>query len=122
MAERNGVDLRRELSSADLFKERAIAAALLSLNTPDFKSIALLLLVTLADHLPTPVGLGAPFVRREDFEWEVLVAMVSNHRRCKACCQHRQSLDKLSANPYFDIGLKWARRRSSLRLRHASGT
>jgi hypothetical protein len=50
IAERNGVDLRRELRSADLFKERASARGLLSLKTPDCRSKALLVLVTFDDH------------------------------------------------------------------------
>jgi hypothetical protein len=50
IAERNGLALRRSLDSEDLFKEFAIARALLSLNMPDRKSIASLSLVTLRDH------------------------------------------------------------------------
>jgi hypothetical protein len=51
MAERNGVDLRRELLSEDLFSERASARGLLSLKTPDSRSSALLVFVTCEDHL-----------------------------------------------------------------------
>jgi len=50
MAERDGVDLRRELRSAEVFKERASARGLVSLKTPDFRSSALLVLVTRDDH------------------------------------------------------------------------
>jgi hypothetical protein len=50
MAERNGVDLRRELRSADFFKERASARGLLSLKTPDSRSSALLVFMTCDDH------------------------------------------------------------------------
>ena len=51
MAERKGLDLRRLLDSADLFRDSAIARALLSLNMPAGKSIASLSLITLWDHL-----------------------------------------------------------------------
>jgi hypothetical protein len=50
MAERNGVDLRRELVSEDFFRERASARGLLSLKTPDSRSSALLVIVTCEDH------------------------------------------------------------------------
>ena len=80
MAERNGVDLRRELDSADLFKERAIATGLLSVKTPAFKSIALLLFMTFADHR-APVFFRAPDARREDFGLDFSVAIVLYFRR-----------------------------------------
>ena len=50
IAERNGLDLRRGLASADFLSEAAMARALLSLNTPDLRSIALLRCVTPFDH------------------------------------------------------------------------
>jgi len=52
IAERKGLDLRRLLDSDDLFRESAIARALLSLNMPARKSIASLSRVTLWDHWP----------------------------------------------------------------------
>jgi len=52
IAERKGLDLRRLLDSEDLFRELAIARALLSLNMPACKSIASLSLITFWDHLP----------------------------------------------------------------------
>ncbi len=75
MAERNGVDLRRALASADLFSERAIAKALLSLKTPDFKSIALLVCVTLADHRAALTLFFGRAGRREGFDMDFFVGM-----------------------------------------------
>jgi hypothetical protein len=50
IAERNGVDLRRELRSEEFFRERASARGLLSLKTPDSRSSASLVFVTCDDH------------------------------------------------------------------------
>jgi hypothetical protein len=75
MADPNGVDLRRALDSADLFSERAITKALFSLKTPDFKSIALLVRVTLADQRPVLAFFRARTGRRKGFETDFFVAM-----------------------------------------------
>lgn len=51
MAERNGVDLRRRLDSAERFSDKAIARGLFLVKTPDSRSRASLLCMTRRDHL-----------------------------------------------------------------------
>ena len=51
---------RRWLASEDLFRELAIARALLSLNTPDRRSIASLFSITARDHRRRAAGLPVP--------------------------------------------------------------
>jgi hypothetical protein len=51
---------RRWLASEDLFRELAIARALLSLNTPDRRSIASLFSITAGDHRRRAAGLPVP--------------------------------------------------------------
>jgi hypothetical protein len=75
IAERNGVDLRRELRSADFFKERASARGLLSLKTPDSRSKALLVLVTFDDHrLAEPRARVAGFFAAIEDQSQLLIA------------------------------------------------
>ena len=63
MAERNGVALRRSLVSEDRFSDLAIAWALLSLKTPDRRSIASLCAITRADPLADAVLLADVVLR-----------------------------------------------------------
>src|SRR5579885_1167069 len=56
MAERNGSDLRRRLCSAERRKERATALGSRSVNTPGSNDSALLVCVTLCDHLARAGG------------------------------------------------------------------
>src|SRR5262245_4909730 len=50
MADRNGLDLRRSLASADCLRESAISLGSCNLKTPAFKSKASLDSVTSCDH------------------------------------------------------------------------
>lgn len=81
--------MRRALASADFFSERAIARALLSLKTPDLRSMASLCSVTRLDHLrefgffrgrlaalPRPLTL--------DFFFAVMVRGYGDPSRCAA--------------------------------------
>ena len=60
MAERNGLDLRRWLRSADRFTDWAMSLGLADLKISDSRSIASLVSVTFADHLRV---LGAAVLR-----------------------------------------------------------
>jgi hypothetical protein len=84
MADRNGLDLRRGLASAERFRECATATGLRSLNTPDSRSIASLCCMTFADQRTLLTGLrdtgdDVLFCDRApdlDFDWDfVLVTM-----------------------------------------------
>ena len=63
IAERYGVDLRRRLFSADLFKEAAIARGLRSLKTESSSVSASLLSVTCCDHFLIGLELRAGALR-----------------------------------------------------------
>src|SRR5437867_2632187 len=58
IADRYGSLLRRRLTSADFFSDRAIRAGSFQENTPVSRSSALLCLVTVADHFPPGFGRG----------------------------------------------------------------
>jgi hypothetical protein len=86
MAERNGVDLRRELLSDDFFSERASARGLLSLKTPDSRSSALLVFVTREDQRFALTPFEVERRRTGAFDG-FLAAMETKHCCCDAARQ-----------------------------------